>query len=266
MLRVAAVLLAFAVLLSAQAQRAPPPGAGATKPAVKKPTPSRGTAAARSVPSASTGPCIGVLAPVAEHFGMKKIGITVFGNDYKDLPADGFRLDDVVVERVRAAVGPRAVVRKISYAKGAFDSFHQSGLLFSASDNEKLATLLHQVVAGQAGCERYVVVLGVGLRYVGNQNVSGVGIVNTGGPLLSTTFVHAVMQITVHDGHTFAVIKKGDYPTGGANFLTGPPQERLRDFTWPDTPEAVDMPRVRTAARALVTETLDKTLPELLVP
>lgn len=96
--------------------------------------------------------------------------------------------------------------------------------------------------------------------------MNGVGIVNTGGPLLSTTFVHAVMQISVHDGHTFAVIKKGDYPTSGANFLTGPPQERLRDFTWPDTPEAVDMARVRTAARALVTETLDKTLPELLAP
>ena len=265
MLRAAIVLLAFSVAFPVRAQPAQPPTSTA-KPAVKKPAPTKGTVAARPVTPASSGPCIGVLAPVAEHFGMKKIGITVFGNDYKELPADGFKLDDLVVERVRAAAGPRVVVRKISYPRSAFDSFHQSGLLFSASDNEQLATLLRQAVAEEAGCERYVVVLGVGLRYVGNQNVSGAGIVNTGGPLLSTTFVHAVMQITVHDGHTFAVIKKGDYPTSGANFLTGPPQERLRDFTWPDTPEAVDMPRVRAAARALVTETLDKTLPELLAP
>jgi len=260
MLRVAVMLLAFALVLPAWAQSAPPPAASA-KPVIKKPASARGTAAAPVAP-ATNSRCVGVLAPVAEHFGMKKIGITVFGNDYKELPADGFKLDDLVVERVRAGVGLGIGVRKIAYPKGAFDSFRQSGLLFRDSDNEKLASLLHGVGGGQAGCDRYVLVLGVGAQYTGNQGIFGVGIVNVGSPLLSTTYVHAVMQITLHDGHTFAVLKKET----SANIINGPAQERLRDFAWPDSPEALDLPRVRTAVRALMTETLDKHRREVLAP
>jgi hypothetical protein len=47
----------------------------------------------------------------------KKIGFTVFGNECKEIPADNFKLDDLVVERVQAAVGPGLAARKIPKAR-----------------------------------------------------------------------------------------------------------------------------------------------------
>jgi hypothetical protein len=86
-------------------------------------------------------------------------------------------------------------------------------------------------------------------RFSGNQDIIGVGIVNTGASLLSRSHVHALMHIGVHDGRTFAILK-----SGGAV----PPTRQLDDFKWPESPEAVNTPGVRAVARALLAEALDK--------
>ena len=101
---------------SAQAQTAQPPTAAKAKPAAKKPAPPKAVAA---TPAAS-GPCIGVFPLLADRFQVRKIGITVFGNEFKQITVDNWGLDDLVVERVRAAVGPSMAVRRIAHAKGAF--------------------------------------------------------------------------------------------------------------------------------------------------
>jgi hypothetical protein len=89
-----------------------------------------------------------------------------------------------------------------------------------------------------------------------NQDIIGVGIVNTGASLLNRSHVLAP-SIGVHDGRTFAILK-----SGGAV----PPTRQLDDFKWPESPEAVNTPGLRTAARALLAEALDKRLPDLLAP
>jgi hypothetical protein len=161
-----------------------------------------------------------------------------------------------------ACVGRGLAARKIAHAKGAFDSYRAGGF---GTGNAEAAALLEQV-AGPAHCERYVVVTRAAGQYSGNQNVVGVGIVNTGAPLLSRTQVHAVVRIIVHDGRTFAVLKSGIGSTNPFGVLAGPPTRGLDDFTWPESPEAVDSPGVRAAARALLADVLDKSLPALLAP
>jgi hypothetical protein len=245
------VLLALSVVLPAWAQPAQPPAAPA-KPAVKKSAP-KGTPASRPATPPASGPCIGVISLIGDRFAVKKIGITVFGNEEKEIPADDWKLDDLVVERVRAAAGPGLVGRRIAAAKGAFESYGPGGW---GTNDAKSAALVEQA-AGRAGCERYVVVTRATARFSGNQDVTGVGIVNTGAPILSRSQVHALVLLFVHDGRTFALLKRG----AGLE-----PSRQLDDFTWPESPEAANSPRVRAAARAVLTEVLDKSLPRLFAP
>src|ERR1700733_12978546 len=108
MVRLAALLLAFSLVHSAQAQTVQPPAAAKAKPAAKMPAAPK---AAAATPAAS-GPCIGVFPLMFDQFGVRKIGITVFGNDFTQIKVDNWGLDDLVVERLRAAVGPGLAVRR----------------------------------------------------------------------------------------------------------------------------------------------------------
>lgn len=265
MLRIAAVLLFFSTMLSAQAQTPPTQSSPAApaKSAVKKSAPPKGTPASRPTPPQANGPCIGVISLIGNRFGVKKIGFTVFGNDYKEITADDWKLDDLVVDRVRAVVGTGLAVRKVAHARGTLDSYQGGGLL--KIDDPQSMALLGQV-AGPVRCERYVVVARSAGQFSGNQHVVGVGIVNLGASLLSSSHVHAVVRINVHDGRTFKVLKSGQGSNSALGFLNGPPTRKLDGFTWPEAPEAVNTPEVRAAARALLVEVLDKSLPDLLAP
>jgi hypothetical protein len=258
MVRLAALLLALSLVHSAQAQTVQPPAAAKAKPAAKKPAPPK---AAADTPAAS-GPCIGVFPLLADHFEVKKIGITVFGNEFKRITVDNWGLDDLVIERVRAAVGPRMAVRRIAHAKGAFDGYVPGIGMFQNLDTK--APAIVRQAAAQTQCERYVIVTRGNSQYVGNQSIFGLGIVNSGGALLSVTQLHAVVRIHVHDGHTFAVLKSGAGSLGGSSFLSGPPTRKLDAFQWPEPPEAANTPAMREATRKLLGEVLDKSLPELL--
>jgi hypothetical protein len=253
MLRIAAVLLAFSVAISAQAQPARPPADAPAKTVVKKSAAPKGTPASRPAPPPTSGRCIGVISVIGDRFAVKKIGFTVFGNEFKEIPADNLRLDDLVVERVQAAVGPGLAARKIAHPKGAFDSYRTGGW----GTNDAKSSALVEQVAGPARCERYLVVTRATAQFSGNQDIIGVGIVNTGAALLSRSHIHALVHLGLHDGRTFAVLK-----SGGA-FA---PTRQLDDFSWPESPEAVNTPVVRAAARALLAEALDKRLPALLAP
>jgi len=255
MLRIATLCLAFSITLSAHAQQAQTPAAP-DKSAVKKSASSKGqkaTAAERPAPPPASGRCVGVMSDI-EGFGVHHVGLTVFGNEYKEIPTKGWGLDELLVQRVRAGVGPGAAVIKIASPKGAFDSFSVANTLFA--DNKAKAAETVRKVAGSARCERYVVLTKASGQYQGNQAIGGIGIVNSGVAALSVTSVHAILQLSVHDGVTFAVV----------NNRVGLPERALRGFKWPDSPEAVDTPEVRAAARAMLVEMLDKALPVVLAP
>src|SRR5450759_3084889 len=91
---VAAVLSCLATPVSAQAQPAPgtaatQTGTPAVKPAVKKQTPKSKTAA--KPPPTEGGRCdLGVIAAAGSPIGLKKIGITIFGNEYCEVPSDAW--------------------------------------------------------------------------------------------------------------------------------------------------------------------------------
>ena len=266
MLRLAVVLLAFSLSLSVQAQTTQPSQPAAKSANHKKPSAKDGAASPVAQPAPGRGgACIGVIPVIGDQFSVQNIGLTVFGNEYKEIKVDNWGLDELVVERVRAAAGSGLATRGILHAKPDFVALEPGLLRLSSQNDEKLADALSQVV-GPVRCQRYVVVFRSSHQWVGNQSVYGVGVVNHGRPIADNTTLHVVLRIFVHDGQSFAVLKSAEGTTGGNILLSGPPQKRLGAAMWPETAEAANNPAMRKAARELLAEVLDKTLPGLLAP
>jgi hypothetical protein len=265
---VAFVMSCFAVPAWAQVQPAPaasPTGAHATKPAAKKPAAKAKTIAKRAGPIES-GPCrIGVIPAIGNQFAVQKIGLMVFGNEHAEVPIDAWALDDLVVARVRAAVAPGTGVRRIAYAKGAFEPYDNPPAALFRNPQDNLTSIVRQITAN-ASCERYLVVT----KYTGkldgtNQTLRGVGVFNHGTSLLSRTSLFANILVTVFDGQTFAIHKS---PFGLGSVLAGTfarmgrnPLTELDNASFPEpVAAAANSAILRDRTRALVTANLDKTL------
>jgi hypothetical protein len=270
MVRFAASLLALLSLLTPAAAQTPPaPSAQSAtqpKPPAKKAA-AKPKAPAKPAEQATAGPCgIGVIAATQDLFVVQKIGLTVFGNDYAEVPVS-WGLDDLTFARVRAAAGTTPV-RRIPYAKGAFDSYyHPKGGLFR-NRREELSNLVRGI-AGNAGCERYVVVMRNEGQLDGtNQTLSGVGIFSRGVGLISYAYVFVYVGVIVVDGQTFE-IRKGPAVTfeGVMKHLADNlvDNEFLRKVDKPVFPEtaadAANNTALRDTTRDFLTKRLDKILP-----
>ncbi len=269
---VALVLSCIAAYAWAQAQPAPgtaaaPTGSSAIEPAVKKPT-QKAKAATKPAVSADKGACdLGVIAAAGSPIGLKKVGITIFGNEYSELPSDAWGIDDLILSRVRAAAGARVAVRRIAYAKEAFESYDHPEKRIIKDARENFTAIVRQVAA-KSRCARYIVVARHNGNLSGtNQSLIGVGVL-AHGPF--KVFVFAYTRVVVFDGATFA-IREDPFGSFGARMsaaLSGMMQQeymRAVDAEFPASPEeATTNAKLRDTARALVAERLDNILPEYL--
>jgi len=273
MVRIAVSLIALLSLLTAATAQTPPattapPAQSATpaKPVAKKAT-TKPKAAAKPAEPASTGPCgIGVIAATQDLFVVQKIGLTVFGNDYAEVPVS-WGLDDLTFARVRAAAGTTQV-RRIPYNKSAFDSYyHPKGGLFR-NRREELSNLVREI-AGNAGCERYVVVMRSEGQLDGtNQSLSGVGIFSRGVGMISYAYVFVYVGVIVVDGQTFEIRKGPAVTFEGVmkhladNFVDNEFLRKVDKSTFPETAsDAANNTVLRDTTRDFLTKRLDKILP-----
>lgn len=270
--------LAVALVLScmtghawAQTQSAPGAVAAtpAAKPAVKKPAPKAKSAAKPSGP-AENGACdLGVITAAGSPIGWRKIGITVFGNETSETPSDAWGIDDLSFARIKAAAGSGIAVRRIVYAKDAFDPYYKPEKKLSGDSNENFKIMMRGII-GTNRCARYLVVT----RYTGvlpgtNQPLSGVGVF-TQGPF-GKAAVFAFARMSLLEGETL------DFkdPFGGvggrlAAALSSVGRDdyiRYVDTEFPaSAEEAAKNPKLRDSARALVAERMDRILPKYLAP
>lgn len=273
MVRVFVVACALSCLASsAWAQTQPAPAAAATqtatpaKPAAKKPAPKAKTSAKPPAP-ADSGPCqVGVISVVGDEFVVQRVGLTVFNNEYTEVPIDAWGLDDLVVARVRAAL-PGSGVRRISYPKGTFAPYdHPAPALFRNSRDD-LTSIVRQITAN-AGCERYVVVTKFTGQVDGtNQTHRGIGVLNRGigSGVLSHTSLFTAVDVSIFDGQTYAIHRKsfslGDILKGGLGALGQDPLAKLENDAFPDPATAAPASALlRDQTRALLTKVLDKSL------
>jgi hypothetical protein len=254
----------------------PAPKPSPAKPAAKKPAPPKSDAGATPAAAvAQRGRCIGVIPHIGDRFAVQTIGVMAFGNDLKEVPIESWGLDDLVVARVRAAAGTGVAVPRIAYPANAFEPYdHPPRRLFGDGDKDLKSVV--QAIVGAGGCERYVVVVkDKNADRLTNQTFTGIGIFSRAG---GDVHLFALTALFVFDGHTFEVLKKGvgspveeklgSNPTlfdvMRTNPMRGPNVPLKEDFSWPPAPDAVM--GLRDATRALLAESLDKTLPKLLAP
>lgn len=175
-------------------------------------------------------------------------------------------LDDLVVSRVRAAA-PGSSVRRIPFTKKELllaARRRPISLLFCSS-----ATAVKDFakeLAPRIACERYVVVH----RHGGNQREFGIGIsqYSFNGPV----YLFAMMYVRVYDGRTFELIKEAPAMLTENTFVErllhnplGGPSRTLDRAMFPEKPaDAAANPVLRDGVRAMLTGSLDKTLPALL--
>jgi hypothetical protein len=239
----------------------PAPGAPATKKAAPK-----AKAVAKPAAAADSGPCkYGVIIAVGDVFGVQKIGLTVFGNEYTEVPVS-WGLDDLIFARTRAAAGG-IPLRRISYAKGTFDSYYHPQSSLFRNDRQDLAERVRQI-AGNAGCERYYVFTRLSGQVQGtNQFIEGVGVLNRGIGLLNSTSLFANLGLTVFDGQTFEIRKapvdlEAVMKRMVASLAGDPSLNKIDDSAFPVPPEeAAKSAVLRDGIRNLLTERLDKWLP-----
>jgi hypothetical protein len=202
---------------------------------------------------------------------LKKVGITIFGNEYSEVPSDAWGIDDLIVARVRAAADTRIAVRRIAYdAKGpTYELYHKPGKGLFNNPRENLTAAVRQIAAN-SHCARYIVVT----RFVGNlpgtnQSLEGIGVL-TRGPF-GHAAVFAYTQVTVFDGPRFA-IRDDPFGSFGARLSASLSRMAKDEFLravdgaeFPASPEAAARDaKLRDAARTLVAERLDRILPEYL--
>jgi hypothetical protein len=273
MFRVPPVAFALSLLVQsawAQTQSAPAADAPepAAKPAVKKSAAKPKTSAKPAGPT-DGGPCqVGVISEMSDRFVVQTVGFTVFGNERSEVPIDGWGLDDLVVARVRAAAGPGVPVRKIAHTKDAFAQLNQPGSFFRDMKSE-LSNAVRQIASG-SNCERYILVHSSSSRFSNlNQSVHGVGIVSWA----HRTLLFALSYIRIYDGQSFEVIKQEAATTNDESLVSQAlmlnpirgPNRKLDRSAFPSAPaEAATNPALRDGVRALLTSSLDNTLPAML--
>ncbi|MCK1517943.1 hypothetical protein IVB22_36770 [Bradyrhizobium sp. 190] len=260
----AAILLScFTISTSAQTQPAPGGTAPSAAPAAKKAAPKTKTGAKRSAP-AESGPCqIGIISAIGDKFAVQKVGLTVFGNELTEVPIDAWSLDDLVVARVRAATSG-VHVRKIAYAKGAFEPYYRPPTRLLRNDDEELTAVVRQIAAS-SNCARYFVFTTYAAQLQGtNQSLPGIGVLHHGSGPLSNTSLFANFVVRVFDGQSFAIAKRpsadlGAILAGSFGRLGQDPLTKLEAADFPAAPaDAVASSTLRDHTRALLAARLDK--------
>lgn len=261
----AVVTILLACLVAPAWSQSPSTASPPSTPAAKKPAP-KAKAAAKPAATADSGPCrYGVIIAVGDVFSVQKIGLTVFGNEYTEVPVF-WGLEDLIFARTRAAAGG-IPTRRISFVKGAFDSYYHPKPSLFRNPNQELAELVRQV-AGNADCERYYVFTRLRGQVQGtNQFAEGIGVLNRGVGLLNSTSLFANLSLKVFDGQNFelrrapvdldAIMKRMV-----ASLAGDPSLHKIDDSVFPTSPEdAAKSAILQESTRNLLTERLDKFLP-----
>ena len=135
---------------------------------------------AERLPAPPRDATLEVIAAGGSPIEVKRVGITMFGNEQTELPSDAWGIDDLVFARIRAAAGGNVAVRRIAYASGAFNSYNQPAKRTIADAKENFTAIVRQVAANSR-CARYIVVVRtVGSLSGTNQSLTGVGVYTHG--------------------------------------------------------------------------------------
>jgi hypothetical protein len=266
LLRAMACCVLIMIGAPAATPQSPAPPVGAPAPTRPKPAPQNAAtkpAAPKSEGRTDDSRCIGVVSTIGDSITLKTVGVTVFGNATTKVPIESWRVDDLVGARATAVLGKTFNIKRVYYPKGAFAPLEEQHGLFYNSD-EEFKGILGRVTA-TTKCERYMAMYKISTAYgSSNQSLYGLGIFHGAG-IVSSYYLYAMFGIGLYDGRDFLVLGRQQASIGQRTFLAafhGPNREV--DETWWPTSDAAQSTKLRDGIRALVEQSLDMTLPQVL--
>jgi len=211
---------------------------------------------------------------VGDKFMVKTIGLTRFQTKETVVPIN-WGLEDLIVARVRAAAPRGITVLRIPYDKSRIPEREEPKQGLFRDEKAELADLMRTLTQG-TNCQRYVLIGNSISRFsTYGYTVRGIGIVNHDVLVGHRIYFFALSYIRVFDGRDFSIIKHGSALTHIdpllkrvllGTLILGPYSE-LAEASFPNKPEdAATNLAFREYARALLTASLDRTLPYMLRP
>jgi hypothetical protein len=225
------------------------------------------------------GSCdFGVVVTTGGEFTVLTTGLTVFQNKTMVVPIPGWGLGDLIFARTRAAIPASVSVLRIPYNPAKFPPRDESkdtlkDRLFR-DPNAELAGYMREVAKG-TNCKHYIQILN-SISPIGTSNytVRGFGILNQDVVLGRRIYLYALAFIRIFDGRDFSVVRQSSALINVHHSLMvqrllgrqiGGPYRELPAESFPARPEdAADNPALRDGVRAMLAESLDKTLPLML--
>ena len=71
---------------------------------------------------------VGIISAFGDKFHLRKVGVTVFQNEFSEFPVAAWGIDDLVVTKVRAMLGQRFDIRPVTYQRSAFYQPNADGI------------------------------------------------------------------------------------------------------------------------------------------
>jgi len=176
-----------------------------------------------------------------------------------------------VVERVRATAPAGTAVRRIAFPRGAFDRYYNPPETLFGNSRGEFVAIVQQII-GNAHCERYIVITGFqGTSADTHQPIKGIGIVNQGSKLFSSTRIFANLMVQIFDGKTLEM--QSNFSRLGSALANAfksddrKPVGEIDNSAFPESAAAAaHNAMLRDRTRAVLTAHLDRILPGYLKP
>jgi len=216
-----------------------------------------GMAPARSADDIKT---IGVISAIADEFELQKVGITILGNERKEMPIESWKIDEFVVGRLRAMLGSRFNVRPVVYQKAPFVLPRMSSIYDFCQGCRAVGDIVRDQMSKQS-LDAYVVVLTASHPIESTKLMTnGLGVIEFPGGVFDPSYLaHANYSISLVDGHRFAsrtttiASPSVELPTDmPANY----PARRVDKALWPSSSDAAQNAKLISVIKDIIDKTL----------
>jgi len=206
-----------------------------------------------------------VISDVAHEFYLKKIGLTVFGNEASAVAVPQWKLDQAIFDKSKAILSTNFNVKHIPTKLETYAPLRTEGGFLRDRDGERKA--LVQKLTASSGCD-YILLVAGNASQVGstNQYVGGLGVLEMGNDLFGYTHqVHALTFLYVYDGKSMETLQNNRGETDENTLfktIHGPSQE-VDAKLHPTLQAVADDPKTRDMVWKQVERSLEMTVPKL---
>jgi hypothetical protein len=206
-----------------------------------------------------------VVSDVVHHFGLKKIGVMVFGNEFSTVPITQWKLDEKISAKTKAVLAKSYVVKYIPAPDEAFKPMREATSIFSDRAGARRAVM--QPLTSGSTCDFVLFVTGNASQYAStNQYVGGLGVVETGSEIFGVLReIHALTFLYLFDGKSFEVIgyNRGESAESTLFKSIHGPSQQIDSKSHASLQAVADDPKTRDIVASLIDTSLDLTLPIL---